>query len=224
MQGYVMCLAELVRCGRLPSCWFTSYAGVLHLDLGALQRDDEPESDFFHNVTHIQVHRRTRALNRLRQALEAAERADGKGLTTPEAFASPTLVHILLPLACQPLLYRPLPIGGKPSKPLDPSLLHEALLTVGVLARQVSWSHYHALLRRFLRELGRCENEVSPREKALVSALCHVLDAFHFPMTAMLPAEAAPMQVDAPQEEEEEGDKDEDEDEEQEEDEEVRTG
>jgi len=146
----------------------SAWDATFHTDLAPLLRDD-PETDFFNNMSHIQVHRRARALNRLRKVLSPD--AD-----EPLSLTSSTLVHVLLPLASQPLS----PQSTQP-KAVDPNLLHEAILTTAEVARQLSWSHYHKLVNRFLRMIGMLGTTASTAvEKASVNGLCAVLDAFHF--------------------------------------------
>ena len=45
----------------------------LYGDLKRLIRDDDQDLDFFLNVTHVQLHRRARAFNRLRKALASID-------------------------------------------------------------------------------------------------------------------------------------------------------
>ena len=55
----------------------------------------DPEACFFQNITHMQVHRRARALLRLRTFLEnSAEESGGAGRGLRVA----SLVHVLVPL------------------------------------------------------------------------------------------------------------------------------
>jgi U3 small nucleolar RNA-associated protein 20 len=170
-QGYVGVLAELIRTfvAKAPAGLDDACRGALHLDLACLLRDD-PETDFFQNVMHIQVHRRSRALQRVRKALAEAEEA---GAEPP--FATPTVVHILVPLASQPLF--------SSESRADATLLHEAIHATGALARLLSWSHYNRLVQRFLRRLQTQEGMTPTVERALVSGMCQVLDAFHFSMS-----------------------------------------
>eukprot|EP01040_Poterioochromonas_malhamensis_P022396 gene22396-27237_t len=60
-----------------------------HIDLAFLRNDDR-DSDFFHNITHIQVHRRARAFLRLHRLLRDPANTHQIGV--------PSFVHILLPL------------------------------------------------------------------------------------------------------------------------------
>ncbi|CAN0477672.1 unnamed protein product, partial [Hapterophycus canaliculatus] len=50
-------------------------AAVVPTDLWTLARADDPESDFFLNACHMQVHRRARALAKARKAIEDFEAA-----------------------------------------------------------------------------------------------------------------------------------------------------
>ncbi|GAB5030268.1 u3 small nucleolar rna-associated [Nannochloropsis oceanica] len=172
--------------------WMKAHVEYFHGDLACLVREEDAEADFFHNIIHIQVHRRARTLQRLTKVLNAggAEPGGEAGASMDTIregggnFSSSSLVHVLLPLACQPLLFVDRTIQAKSP---DPGLLHEASMATAAVARRLSWSHYNGLIRRFLREISLAEaapvgQQPASREKALVNGLCHVLDVFHFPM------------------------------------------
>src|SRR3546814_7690844 len=81
---YIQLLAGVVKhLGELPSKMF-------HGDLRPLLRDD-PESDFFVNVTHIQLHRRMRALGRLKRILLHKRESDGEDQDEIEHDQDPSL-------------------------------------------------------------------------------------------------------------------------------------
>jgi len=206
-QGYVQVMAALVRSAgtlrtRTPTrgekrteapSWISAHALLFHGDLACLVRETDAEADFFQNIIHIQVHRRARALQRLTKLLKESDdetvKLEEAGLEntlilTP-ALSSSSLVHVLLPLASQPVLSVDRTIQVKAP---DPTLLHESILATAAVARRLSWSHYNGLFRRFLREISLVDltpvgQSPASRERALVNGLCHVLDVFHFPLT-----------------------------------------
>lgn len=202
-------------------------SSVIPTDLWILARADDPESDFFLNACHMQVHRRARALAKARKAIEdgeeaaaaaAAAAAAGTAAATVATASSPTamdvvaeqggeerqapttpacpfrvstLVHFLLPLALHPL--------HEAAKSAEAGLLGQAVLLAGAVARHLPWTHYNAALRGLMQQVGGSggsggggggggggrgggsESDSSPeKERAMVSAMCQVLDGFHF--------------------------------------------
>ena len=63
----------------------------LHADLAGLCDDAEEDKDFWRNMVHIQVHRRGRALGRLRKVLQGPPEEGGMG--------AGSVAGVLLPLA-----------------------------------------------------------------------------------------------------------------------------
>ena len=64
-------------------------ASVVPSDLWILAREDEPESDFFLNACHIQIHRRARALAKARKVIEDSETAAAAGTAETAIAATP---------------------------------------------------------------------------------------------------------------------------------------
>ncbi|CAN0463362.1 unnamed protein product, partial [Scytosiphon promiscuus] len=164
-------------------------------DLWVLARAADPESDFFLNACHMQVHRRARALAKARKAIEDAEAAAAttttttttttrtttmtKGAAPPSAcpFRVSTLVHFLLPLALHPL--------HEAAKSAEAGLVGQAILLAGAVARHLPWTHYNSALRGLIQQVaGSGESDGPEKERAMIGALCGVLDGFHF---ALLP-------------------------------------
>ena len=212
-------------------------SSVVPTDLWVLARADDPESDFFLNACHMQVHRRARALAKARKAIEDAEsaaQASAVAVTTTNAsgvevntsnglrqaatdaansaavnttsvgsaaggasaaaplsancpFRVSTLVHFLLPLALHPL--------HEAAKSAEAGLVGQAVLLAGAVARHLPWTHYNSALRGLIQQVaGGGESDSPEKERAMIGALCGVLDGFHF---ALLPPEdeAAALQV-----------------------------
>lgn len=134
----------------------------LYGDLHVLVRDDESDLDFFLNYTHVQLHRRSRSLQRLRTILN----------TTPDdgvpIFSMHSLSNILLPLAMHPIY--------ESKTRLEESYALEGIATVGAISRHLSWSKYHSALWTTLNQLHRHPEQ----ERYIVGMICSMLDAFHF--------------------------------------------
>eukprot|EP00850_Spirogloea_muscicola_P021570 SM000254S08796 [mRNA] locus=s254:122773:139016:- [translate_table: standard] len=125
------------------------------LELAPLLNEDV-ETDFFHNITHIQVHRRIRAMARFRQ------------ITQSVAFSQGALLRIFLPLF-QHCLYEAR--GDK-----EGNLVEAALQSLAHLSSLLPWEPYYGLLMRCIRLLVT----KAQHQKVLVRLLCAILDNFHF--------------------------------------------
>ncbi|THH09644.1 hypothetical protein EW145_g1873 [Phellinidium pouzarii] len=115
----------------------------------------DEEASFFNNIFHIQIHRRNRALRRL------ADYCDEPG------FRSSTLQEIFIPIVNSF-------IAG--SGITDHHLVNEAILTLGRLAKHLSWPAYSALVQQYIK----LATEKSHAERTYTRALVSVLDNFHF--------------------------------------------
>lgn len=131
-------------------------------EMRALLADGDDEANFFNNINHVQIHRRTRALRRL------AENCDEGHLR------SITLAEIFVPL-----------VGNYITTPalLDHHLVNEAISTTGRMAKHLGWGAYYALVQKYLR-LSREKDE---SERVYVRTLVALLDNFHFPMEEIVP-------------------------------------
>ena len=150
---FVLLFAELAR--SFKECQSPNLYG----DLNSLIRDDDPDLDFFLNVTHVQIHRRSRAFQRLRKMLLS---------DTACPFSMHSLSNFLLPLAMHPIF--------ESETRADEPLALEAVETIGAIAAHLSWSKYHSALWTMLNQFERNPEQ----ERYLVGAICSVLDAFHF--------------------------------------------
>ena len=155
-RSFVLLLAKLSR--------VASNLESLHLygDLCLLARDDDIEQDFFINITHVQTHRRGKALVRLRKYLSTDLQ------TCP--FNQPSLGNILLPLVIHPVY--------ECTKSSEETLALEAVATIGAISRNLNWSKYQSTLWNFLIQIPRH----AVQERYLIGAICAMLDAFHFDM------------------------------------------
>lgn len=99
-------------------------------DMKILHFNGDEEADFFLNINHIQIHRRQRAIRRLKD--HVGELSDN------------SVSHYLMPMVeryvfSQEEKYR--------------NIGNEAIVTIGLLANFISWNQYKALLRRYISML-----------------------------------------------------------------------
>lgn len=106
-------------------------------DLVCLRHED-PEADFFANVHHIQLHRRTRAFRRLAKAC-----SEGGG----DVIGQGSCMEFLLPLANRVLF--------TPTTNTEQNLVAEAVGVVGAVSRLLSWTNYSFVLGHYLRQLAK---------------------------------------------------------------------
>ncbi|KAG0255909.1 U3 snoRNP protein [Mortierella polycephala] len=125
-------------------------------DMTVLLAGGDEEASFFTNIYHIQLHRRIRALNRFSE-----ECAKG-------AFRPTTLTQIFAPLIAHFIF--------EADKATDHNLVNETVSTLGVIASQLPWGSYYALLKGYLKLIPR----KSEMEKILVRTVIAILDNFHF--------------------------------------------
>lgn len=117
----------------------------------------DEEANFFNNILHIQIHRRSRALRRLADFCD-----DGQ-------LRSTTLAEIFVPL-----------VGNyiTSTSSVDHHLVNDAILTTGRMAKHLAWGGYYALVQKYLK-LSRAKDA---SERVYIRTLVAVLDNFHFPM------------------------------------------
>lgn len=127
---------------------------------------DGEEANFFVNLSHIQVHRRARALRRLRDACGHGEMRE----TTLSTIFLPVLEHI---------------VAGS-TDVSDHHLVNEAISTIGAISASLRWSKYNALIMRYIR-LGKVR---SAQQKLYIRVVSSIIDGFHFDLR---PIEIAPV-------------------------------
>lgn len=136
-------------------------SGILELDqLKCLLVDGDQEANFFYNIVHIQVHRRTRALRRLADDFEAG------------SMSSKVISDVFIPLLDHF-------IAGSDDKK-DPDLVNETVQCLGRLAKHLAWSGYNKLVQQY----SKLAKVVGSAQKASVRALVAVLKGFHFDLAA----------------------------------------
>ncbi|WVQ83544.1 hypothetical protein IAT38_005685 [Cryptococcus sp. DSM 104549] len=149
-------------------------------EMRPLLADGDDEASFFTNITHIQVHRRARALRRLRETV--ADPATSIREATLVSVFLPVLEHI---------------IAGA-TDVTDHHLVNEAVLTVGGLAGELRWAKWYGLIGRYMK-LGMGAGKTG-QQKYYVRSVAAVIDGFHFEL------EGGEMEVDGEEEAEVEGD------------------
>lgn len=139
-----------------------------HSDLVFLLHDD-PDQNFFENISHIQFHRRIRAMNKLGVILSSGDSVN--------VIQTSSLVHVFLPLGLHLLS------SSEFVKKDHLPLMQEAANFLGSIAYQLPWSNYLFLLKSILKRLDRGDVE---KEKVYIVAICAILDSFHFDLTKSL--------------------------------------
>lgn len=150
---------EIVRSEVLGVYAYTveKCSGVPELDqLQCLLVGGDQEANFFYNIVHIQVHRRTRALRRLADEVEAG------------SISSKIVADIFLPLLDQFVL------GSDDKK--DPDLVNETVQCLARLAKHLAWSAWNKLAHHYLKYA----KVAGSSQRACVRAVVGVLKGFHF--------------------------------------------
>ncbi|TYZ65388.1 hypothetical protein PybrP1_008760 [[Pythium] brassicae (nom. inval.)] len=154
----------------------------VHADLAVLRNKEDPEADFFFNITHIQAHRKRRALQRVAQLMDemATTAAAAPPTGSDDAmdvddsagggcFSNATVNNVVLPLVMH-FIY-------EAQTKSQESIRAEAAACVGSAAGLLGWSHYLALLRRLLKSIDGHEE----MENTIIQAICAAIDHFHYP-------------------------------------------
>ncbi|KAN0062771.1 U3 snoRNP protein [Thecaphora frezii] len=155
------------------------HIGALDEMRGLLMGDDQ-EANFFNNIHHIQMHRRSRAIRRLG---EEADRGRIKSKTIQEIFTPliGTFFH------------------ADKVELTDHNLMFEAATCLGKLAKQLNWGPYNQLLWSYLKF---ADGEGSSA-KIFVRAAMAIIEGFHFGMDEEVEMDAAPVDVQVKQEDNE---------------------
>uniref|UniRef100_A0A6Q2ZBS3 UTP20 small subunit processome component n=1 Tax=Esox lucius TaxID=8010 RepID=A0A6Q2ZBS3_ESOLU len=127
-------------------------------DLVQLTDYNDPESDFFEHMKHIQIHRRGRALRKLAKRLTEGT----------VVMSSRSLQNYIMPYAMTALFdEKMLKNDGMTSASVE---------VIGAVCRRLTWSKYLFYLKHFVHVLQTGQAE----QKLAVSLLVTVLEAFHF--------------------------------------------
>lgn len=132
-------------------------SGLSELDqLKCLLVGGDSEANFFYNILHIQVHRRTRALRRLADEVEAG------------SISSKVVSDVFIPLLDQ--------FVAASDDKKDPDLINETVQCLGRISKHLTWSSYYKLAQYYLK----AAKTVGTSQKACVRTLVAVLKGFHF--------------------------------------------
>lgn len=133
-----------------------SLSGIATLNECKPLSSTDVEVDFFNNIFHIQRHRRSRAMARFRNIVDAGNLSEG------------TLMQIFVPLFFS-LLFE-----AKGDK--EGNVVNSCLETLACIAGHIRWDSYFSLLMRAFRLMvSKEENSNIP-----VRLICSILDKFHF--------------------------------------------
>lgn len=125
-------------------------------DMVPLLGDGDEEVNFFNNIYHMQIHRRSRALVRLADYAQ-----EGKLKVS-------SINGIFLPIITA--------FFNESDRTVDHNLLHQCTLTISALATILPWGHYYRLLQTYLGYI----KENDEKEKVFVRVVIGILDAFHY--------------------------------------------
>ena len=157
---YILLIRELARgFSNVPS---TNLCG----DLSILCNDENHDLDFFLGITHVQLHRRARAFQRLRKSLSQIDSDESKS-----KISSQSLSTVLLPLALHPIY--------ECKTRLEEGFVLDAIATLGAIARHLPWNKYNSMLWLVLNQFDRNIEQ----ERYSVGALCAIIDGFNFELT-----------------------------------------
>lgn len=126
-------------------------------EMRVLLEGGDDEANFFNNVLHVQVHRRSRALRRL------ADHCDEGRLRIS------TIAEIFIPLIGNFIIS---------NSTVDHHLVNDAILTTGRIAKRLSWGTYYDLVQKYLTLAEGKDGS----ERVYVRTLVALLNNFHFPV------------------------------------------
>ena len=169
---YILLIRELARHFR------DVQSANLCGDLDVLCDDDNNDLDFFLSITHVQIHRRARAFQRLRKTLSTVESDAARGKISPQSLSS-----ILMPLALHPLY--------ECKTRSEESFVLDSIATLGAIARYLPWNKYNNMLWLVLNQFDRCAEQ----ERYSIGALCAIIDAFDFELTKVKETASGPTDI-----------------------------
>ncbi|XP_030621601.1 small subunit processome component 20 homolog [Chanos chanos] len=127
-------------------------------DLVQLTDYNDPESDFFEHMKHIQIHRRGRALRKFAKQL-----TEGTVVMSSRSMQNYIMPYAMVALFDEKLLKYE-------------NMTSSAVEVIGAVCRRLTWSKYLYYLKQFVHVLQTGMAE----QKLAVSLLVTVLEAFHF--------------------------------------------
>ncbi|EIW69152.1 hypothetical protein TREMEDRAFT_71796 [Tremella mesenterica DSM 1558] len=137
-------------------------------EMTPLLADGDEEANVFINIGHIQVHRRSRAVRRLRDFI--SESVVGEN----------NLFHIFLPILEH--------IINGATDVTDHHLINESITTLGALGGHLRWSRYNGLVMRYLKA-GKTK---TVQQKYFIRTISALLENFTFPLAESPVVESHP--------------------------------
>jgi len=159
-RSYILLIRELAT--NFSNISSTNLCG----DLGSLCNADNEDLDFFLAITHVQIHRRARAFQRLRKTLSQMD-TDG----SKTKLSSQSLSNVLLPIALHPIY--------ECKMRSEEGFVLDSIATLGTIARNLPWNKYNSVLWVVLNQFDRFPEQ----ERYSVAALCAIIDGFDFELT-----------------------------------------
>lgn len=147
-------------------------------DLSILCNEENHDLDFFYAITHVQIHRRARAFQRLRKILSQIDSDDSKNKISSQSLSS-----ILAPLALHPVY--------ECKMKSEEGFVLDAIATIGAIARYLPWNKYNSMLWLVLNQFDRNLEQ----ERYSVGALCAIIDGFNFELTRKNEKGSGPAQM-----------------------------
>ena len=132
------------------------------IDLKRLRQYADIELDFFHNISHVQPHRRLRALKRLKLAhLE-------------QPFRLSTISNYLLPIVCAFIN----DVVNEGTQDIHDDIVFTCLTA---LCQQLTWMKYNQLFVAYFRQLATTKHTLNLLQKrCLTKTVSSIIEAFHF--------------------------------------------
>jgi U3 small nucleolar RNA-associated protein 20 len=131
-------------------------------DLKRLRNLTDIEVDFFHNITHVQNHRRLRALKRL------------KIIHDEQAFHLTTVNNYLLPIVCSFIN----DVINDQTQDINDEIVFICLTK---LSQTLTWIKYNQLFISYFRQLTTNKRTLTLAQKrCLTKTVSAIIDAFHF--------------------------------------------
>lgn len=143
--------------------------------LHPLLEEGDEEANFFNNVLHIQIHRRTRALRRLGERCEKGEFAAASN-TASNAVVREWLLPIVTWFIGTGSSFMKTQTNQHKEDQSNHLATNEAIQTLGKLAGYLGWSPYYGLVQRYLK----LANGNDEWEKIYVRTVVSILENFRF--------------------------------------------
>lgn len=132
------------------------------LDLKRLKNSKDPELDFFNNILHVQIHRRFRALRRLKLNDEE------------KPFRSSTVEHFLLPIVCSFVN----DVLAEEKQEIHDEIVFQCLTN---FSQRLNWSKFNEIFQFYFRQLtNETRSFTLLQKRCLTKTVSSIIDAFHF--------------------------------------------